>query len=211
MPGIKILMDGYKRFYHKYFDKKPQIYDNLKRAQAPKTLVIACSDSRVDPAILMDCDPGTIFVVRNIANIVPPYENTFDSHHGTSAAIEYAVTVLKVKHIVVMGHSQCGGIRAFVNLNYSIPKEPSFITTWIKLLSPIKAFLPKRISKVQACAHCEKEGIKLSLNNLLTFPWIAQRVKTKKLHVHGWYFDIQSGKLHDYKFFRKEFREINLV
>ncbi len=208
MAGLNSLIEGYKRFFHKYFDNNQHIYEDLKHAQTPKTLVIACSDSRVDPAILMDCNPGNIFVVRNIANIVPPYENHFESHHGTSAAIEYAVNILKVKHILVMGHSQCGGIKTLINTNFEEKNEPSFILDWIKILLNIKKNLPAHISKACACAHCEKEGIKQSLNNLQQFPWIKSKLDKNELSLHGWYFDIHSGKLYDYKFSKNEFIEI---
>ena len=124
MAEVKKLIEGYKNFYKQYFvTNKNHIFENLETSQTPKTLIISCCDSRVDPAILTQADPGDIFVVRNVANIVPQYEPNWDSNHGTSAAIEFAVNYLKVKHIVVMGHTNCGGIKALVNHDFEVEQE----------------------------------------------------------------------------------------
>lgn len=196
MTEISKLVEGFKRFQADYFGHQQELFEILKKGQNPSTMVIACSDSRVDPAIITDCDPGDMFVVRNVANMVPPYE-TGGGLHGVSAALEYCVCVLGVKHIIVLGHSQCGGIHA---LMHGIPAglQAEFIGHWVNIAARAKdkvlAELPDAPADVQLCA-CEEASILVSLENLLTFPWIKQRVQQGGLSIHGWYFDIQKGQM----------------
>ena len=200
MNEIEKLMDGYKRFYDNYFaSNEEQLFSELALGQKPNTLVIACSDSRVDPAIVMDSKPGDLFVVRNVANLVPPYE-VGGGYHGVSAALEFGVRALEVQHIIVMGHSQCGGIRALFE---GIPDDSvgEFIKPWMNMAKRAS----ERVRAEHYHAHdteqlceCEMAGIVVSLENLATFPWIQSRVDEGKLKLHGWYFDIVSGEMQAY-------------
>ncbi|HOY47112.1 MAG TPA: carbonic anhydrase [Alphaproteobacteria bacterium] len=194
MAEVKKLIEGYKKFYKENFiTNNNNIFDDIQNSQNPKTLIISCSDSRVDPAILTNAEMGDIFVVRNVANIVPPYQPEWNSKHGTSAALEFAVNYLGVKHIVVLGHSDCGGIKALLNNNIDMDNKFSFITDWVKSHAEIKNKIPENIE--DKYLFCEQEGIKLSINNLMTFPWIIEKVKKNELKLHGWYFSIKDASL----------------
>jgi carbonic anhydrase len=198
MKDIARFLSGFKEFQRTYFCGDDQIFSGLKENQAPKVLVIACSDSRVDPAILMGCEPGDMFVVRNVANLVPPYEK-FPGHHGVSAAVEYAVKVLQVEHVIVLGHSGCGGIQALMAPDSEALGE--FIAPWVKIAEPalreVSEKLPNKDDALRQCA-CEQASVLVSLENLLTFPWIFDRVMTGRVYLHGWYFDMKRGELLSY-------------
>jgi len=199
MKDIAHFISGFKKFRQEYFDSDEQRFAHLKSGQQPKVLLIGCSDSRVDPAILTGCAPGELFVVRNVANLVPPCECD-SQHHGVSAALEYAVCHLEVEHIIILGHSGCGGINA---LMHGIPngKPAEFIGPWVKIAERgrerVLAELAGKEPDKQNRA-CEQAALLISLENLLTFPWIDERVKTGKLLLHGWYFDISVGQLYSY-------------
>ncbi|MBE9608471.1 carbonic anhydrase [Chitinilyticum piscinae] len=201
MQEIEKFIGGFRRFQHKYFgEHSSDLFDELKRGQHPKTLVIGCSDSRVDPALLTDSDPGDLFVVRNVANLVPPYE-VDGAYHGVSSAIEYAVCELQVRHIVILGHSGCGGIGALMK-GYEPKTAANFVGRWVQIAQSardqIKAELAHK-SEAQQLRACEMASIIVSLDNLMSFPFIAQRVEAGKLSLIGWYFDIQKGALYDFK------------
>lgn len=189
------LLAGFRRFRERYFDPEDSFYRRPSGGQSPKTLIIGCSDSRVDPTLLTDASPGDIFVVRNVANLVPPYE-TGGGLHGVSAAIEFAVVNLRVENIVVLGHRQCGGIRALVNLNEKTPKN--FVTEWVKIAMPARQLVLEDFPKENEetlCAKCELESIKVSLLNLQTFPFVQEALKEGRLRLVGAYFDLESGDL----------------
>lgn len=194
MVKISNLLDGYKRFYNRYFIEQPEIYENLvKDGQSPKTLVIACSDSRVEPSILMDTQPGDIFVIRNVANLVPPFDSDKSHCHGTSAAIEYAVKHLQVENIVVLGHSDCGGIKTLIEHHNH---EHDFIDTWLDIADTKEMrTLCEHPDSEQACALCEKEAVHISVDNLMTFPFVAEAVEAGALELHGWYFNLKTGSI----------------
>ena len=197
---IEYLTEGYKKFRQKYFDGTNSIFEDLKNGQNPKILIIACSDSRVDPAIILNCKPGDLFVIRNVANLVPPYEND-DSHHGTSAALEFAVCSLEVKHIIIFGHSSCGGIGALVE-NPNKMREGNFISKWMELASPAYEKTIKNYpnSSVQEkVSNCARFALINSLKNLNTFPWIKSRVETEELSLHSWYFNIETGIIEEFQ------------
>lgn len=198
MKDIARFLSGFKEFQRTYFCSESDFYNNLQKEQSPKVLVIACSDSRVDPAILTGCEPGDMFVVRNVANLVPPYENA-EGRHGVSAALEYAVKNLEVEHVIILGHSCCGGISALLAPNREDLGE--FIAPWVKIAEPalmeVDRELPGKPEHLRRRA-CEQASVLVSLDNLLTFPWVWQRVVQGKLHLHGWYFDMDSGELHSY-------------
>lgn len=199
MKDIAPFLAGFKRFRKHYFDPHEQRFAALQQRQNPKVLVIGCSDSRVDPAILTGCAPGEIFVVRNVANLVPPCKHD-SHHHGVSAALEYAVCHLEVERIIILGHSGCGGIGA---LMHGIPdgRPAEFIGPWVKIAErarqQVLMELPGKDQATQSRA-CEQAAILVSLENLLTFPWISERVESGSLLLHGWYFDIGIGQLYSY-------------
>ena len=197
MEEVKVLIDGYKRFYKKSFEKKQEFYGNLsKEGQSPKFLVISCCDARVHPAQIMDTNPGDIFVIRNVANLVPVNEPDGKSH-GTSAAMEFAVKHLNVKHIIVLGHSQCGGIKTLMEGEH-FSNEYSFVDPWMGIAKNARlSVLEKHKGKSfeEQCTYCEKASIEISLNNLMTFPWIKEKCDSGELNIHGWYFNIKTGAL----------------
>ncbi|PCJ24484.1 MAG: carbonic anhydrase [Rickettsiales bacterium] len=198
MIDIELLIDGHKRFRKKHFDKDKKLYQELAtEGQTPKTLIIACSDSRVDPAIIFDADPGDLFVIRNVANLVPPYQPMNESYHGTSAALEFGVNNLKVEHIIVLGHSGCAGIKSLCDHDDEGSKKFSFISSWVNIAKEAKEMAQKgKPSSVEEMySLCEKESILTSIENLLTFPWIKEKVKNNTLALHGWYFSLNNGKL----------------
>lgn len=199
MDDIKKLIKGFKRFQKNYFKGDDVLFDQLRHGQTPKVLLIGCSDSRVDPAILTDCQPGDLFVIRNVANLIPPYEPDA-RYHGVSSAIEYAVRFLQVEHVIVMGHSHCGGIESLLQSSKESPIG-EFIDHWVEILRPAKEAVLRDLSNktpdMQARA-CEQASIMISLENLLTFPWLAERVEAEKLALHGWYFDLEAGQMLGY-------------
>lgn len=192
---MESLMRGYQRFMERYWTENRDVFQALAaKGQAPRAMVIACCDSRVSPEVIFDTEPGEIFVVRNVANLVPPYAPDSDNH-GTSAALEFAVRKLEVSHIIVMGHSLCGGIRALVEDN--LTDDDDFIGPWMKIATVARERSLAAANGVVEAARqlCEHESIRVSLTNLMTFPWIRSRVEQGDLQLHGWFFDIDSGSL----------------
>lgn len=200
---IKQLIDGNKIFRKKFFGNDRTLFNELVlQGQRPKVMVIACSDSRVDPAMIFNCQPGQLFVVRNIANLIPPCE-TVDSYHGTSAALEFGIRFLEVEHIIMFGHTQCGGIAALMeNASTALAKErSSFIAKWMELARPAyeKVEAQYTTASLQDKATlCAQYAIINSLKNLNSFPWIQERVTRGTLSLHGWYFDLATGSIHRY-------------
>ncbi|MCZ6803023.1 MAG: carbonic anhydrase [Proteobacteria bacterium] len=197
MQEVKKLIDGYQRFHKKYFEERPELYDSLiVEGQNPGFLVISCCDSRVHPAQVMDTVPGDIFVIRNVANLVPINEVDGKSH-GTSAAMEFAIKHLGVKHVIVLGHSQCGGIKSLMEGDH-LEHDYGFIDPWMKIAKTARDQTLQNHAEEgfdAQCAHCERASIEISLDNLMTFPWIKERFDAGSLSIHGWYFDIGSGSL----------------
>ena len=191
------LLDGYDRYLNKGFVRNRETHERLALyGQKPEVMVISCCDSRVTPEGIFNMGPGELFVVRNVANLVPPYEDT-EGQHGTSAAIEFGVKGLHVKHIVVLGHGQCGGIKAFREHANAPMETGQFIGRWIKLLEPAAiamACMPLDKSDDPQLAM-EYAGIRQSLKNLMTFPFIEEAVADGELHLHGAWFDIGSAEL----------------
>ena len=187
--SFKKALKGYKIFRKKYTLGHQSVMRYLSRyGQQPEIMMIACCDSRVDPALILQCDPGDLFVVRNVANSVPPYEKD-EAHHGTSAALEFGIQSLKIKHLVLLGHSQCGGIESLFN-NDDL-EQNDFITNWVSLIKIHQ-------SNQQSVDDCAKLALKQSYQNCLTFPWINERVVQKKLIIHLWFFDIKTGEIFTY-------------
>jgi len=191
------LIEGFKEFKEKFFQSGDPTYERLARGQGPKTLVIGCSDSRVDPAIIASASPGDLFVVRNVANLVPPCE-TGGGLHGVSAAIEFAVVSLQVENVIVLGHRQCGGIRALL-----FPEDNcgQFVAQWVKIAEPAKKrALAAGLGDDQAALwhRCELESIRTSVENLRTFPFVREAEQKRGMAILGIYFDIEKGELMEY-------------
>jgi carbonic anhydrase len=186
------LIEGYRRFRSDQWPERRATYQTLAReGQSPEAVVIACSDSRVEPAVIFGAAPGELFIIRNVANLVPPYAPDGASH-ATSAALEFGVRVLQVNHLVVLGHAMCGGITALLK---GVPfPAGEFLAPWMRNAEQAmdNAFADATVDPQTAC---ELEAVKLSLSNLLTFPWIRERVSNEQLRLHGATFDIRSGVL----------------
>ena len=207
------LMAGFRRFRERNFHQENSPYARLSTAgQSPKTLIIGCSDSRVDPALITDASPGEIFVVRNVANLVPPFKRAEEGgFHGVSSAIEFAVVNLKVENIVVLGHRQCGGIHALMTEDQSQPG--SFVSKWMQIAKPAKAKVLREhpdASADEKVRCCELESIVTSLQNLLTFPFVADAVRDRGLNLIGAYFDLERGQLLQYDEESSSFKPIEV-
>ena len=186
------LIAGYRRFRSGTWQAERTRFEALSRlGQRPRALVIACSDSRTDPQMVFNARPGELFVVRNVANIVPPY-GPDDQPHGVSSAIEFAVRSLHVRDIVVLGHAMCGGIKALLE---DAPNEVlDFVGHWVRIAEPARQ-RSMQAPKEQRQSICEHDAVHLSLDNLLTFPWIKDAVDAGHITLHGCFFDIRSGIL----------------
>lgn len=196
---FKKIMQGYNAFRQKYATGDKSVMKHLfYHGQKPEIMVVACCDSRVDPALILQCDPGDLFTVRNVANIVPPYESD-QTHHGTSAALEFGICYLNVKHLIILGHSQCGGIEAL--LNSSELKQNDFILRWVSLID--------HDPKNHDADSLSKHGLSQSYQNCLTFPWIKQRVDNNQLSIHLWYFDIKQGEMFVYSFEEQRYKKLH--
>jgi len=205
MESYKRLIEGHKNFRKQYFDKPFEEYRKwASKYQKPEVMIISCSDSRVNPAILTSSNLGDIFVVSNVANIVPPFRKTCNTHHSTSSAIEYAVKHLKIKHIIVMGHSCCGGVNAMFTMEEQCEKtseEYSFINPWVDVISEVRDDVNKEMKDApleDKLRLCERKGILVSIQNLMSFPFVKNAVDNEKLQLHGWYFDIDKAALYEH-------------
>lgn len=208
---MKDLIEGYKSFRNEIMGEEKAAFEELiHKGQRPKVLVIACSDSRIDPALVLKCKPGDLFVIRNVANLVPTYEED-QSYHGTSAALQFAICNLSIQHIILFGHTQCGGMQALLEQSSEICKEKGFIAKWLELAKPAY----ERVSndhqneafdkKVDLCGQYSLIN---SLNNLQTFPWIKERVATNQLSLYAWNFVLDQGVIESYDKKTGSFKEI---
>lgn len=197
------LMDGFQQFRNDFFGEDNSFFKGLvTHGQKPKTMVISCADSRADPAILFDSRPGDLFMVRNVANLVPPYAPD-EGQHGVSAAIEYGVRDLKVQHLVVLGHAFCGGIQALCAHHRSAHENGGnadaptreFIQSWIDIASPAIQTLDLDNWQDSSQHDAERASIRNSVANLRSFPWIVEAIEAGKLEIHGWWFDMEHGAL----------------
>ncbi|TDP44846.1 carbonic anhydrase [Zavarzinia compransoris] len=191
--AVERLIDGYRRFRGGHWPEYRDLYKELSKGQKPPVLVIACSDSRVDPAVIFDAQPGEMFVVRNVANLIPPAEKG-EGQHGTSAALEFAVRVLKVGMILVLGHGDCGGVGAALR---GMPLDDfEYLDDWIGLIQPALARLGDLDRQTpEAKEALEQESIKLSLERLMTFPFVAKAVEAGSLTLEGARFRVFDGRL----------------
>jgi carbonic anhydrase len=196
MSDLHQFIEGFREFQQQYFAGETALFDRLRAGQTPTTVLIGCCDSRVDPAILTQCAPGEMFIIRNVANLVPPFEQG-TTNQGVSAALQYAVTVLNVSRIVVLGHSHCGGIKALMDSSDIVEKD-DFLGRWIHIASKAKERVLQQQPNVEKTIQyraCELEAIRDSLDNLTTFPWIKERLGSDAISLHGWFFDFEHGAL----------------
>lgn len=193
------IVQGYQLFRQKYASGDNSIMQFLSNnGQQPKIMVVSCCDSRVDPALILQCDPGDLFVVRNVANIIPPYEKD-EAHHGTSAALEFGVRILQVKHLILLGHSQCGGIQTL--LKNGNTHQNDFIASWVSLIKTDEV----HSLDVDACA---KSALNQSFQHCLTFPWLKTQLDEKKLTIHRWFFDVKKGQIFTYVDTQQEYQPL---
>lgn len=197
MKDISELVSGYREFLRTDYPKEAARYRALADlGQAPRSMVIACCDSRVDPSRIFSAPPGELFVVRNVANLVPPFEET-GSYHGTSAALEFAVEVLHIENVIVLGHARCGGVRSFVDAAMAGRKHTGFIGNWVSLLEPAWSAVGPASAKDHSalCQELELAGITHSMRNLASFPFVQRATANGHCRLHGAYFDISTGQL----------------
>lgn len=188
------VLDGYNKFKSIYKNDDGSLMNQLAtEGQSPEVMVVSCCDSRVDPSMILQCKPGDLFVARNVANIIPPYEND-EFHHGTSAALEFGICYLKVKHLIIWGHSQCGGISALLN-EETLKDQNDFIGNWIDIIKKNSDFDIDNCEDVDVMA---KASLSLSYNNCLSFPWIKSKVENNELQIHRWFFDIKHAQVYQY-------------
>jgi len=212
MDPIAKLTAGFKEFRDDGFPEKRATYEALvNQGQTPKVGLIACSDSRVDPAIVLQADPGDLFIIRNVANLVPPHEQD-GQYHGTSAALEYAVQHLDIGHFIVLGHAHCGGIRSMFDEPGEGSEGNQFVLPWMSLVRSaylrVQGTMPNA-SEDEKARFCEQSAVLVSLENLMTFPFIRERVSDGRLRLHGWYIDIRSCTLHIYDPIRQRFEPVD--
>jgi len=195
------LLKGFADFRLGYYQEHLDLFERLaKEGQSPKILIIGCSDARVDPGILTQTRPGDIFTVRNIAAMVPPALVPPDqAQHGTSAAIEFAVRGLDVEHVVILGHALCGGIAALVDGSESVYAGYDYVSTWTAVARTVRDVAVHDLAgrpREEIVRAVEQAAVVNSVANLMTFPWIAERVATGKLVLHAWWFNLTEGQLH---------------
>jgi carbonic anhydrase len=187
------LLAGYRRFREKGWPEQRPVFESLAdTGQRPKVLVISCVDSRVDPAVIFDAAPGEMLTVRNVANLVPPYAPDI-AYHGTSAALEFGVRVLAVAHVVVLGHELCGGVNALLEGAPDTARD--FVAPWMSMAESARERALRCASPGERQQCCEQDVIKVSLGNLMSFPWIAAPVASGRLALHGAWFSIRTGEL----------------
>ena len=199
MP-IQGLIDGYKRFCTRYFDEDPSLFAELaKKGQRPHAVVVACSDSRVSPNVLFNTQPGELFVVRNVANLVPPPGAKVGT--ATLAGIEYGILGLEVERIIVLGHSRCGGIRALIEGPENTGEVFPHVTEWVSTFDPVRRATygePRRKYREKEARSLERAALIQSYENLLAYPWVAEKVAAGDLELHAWYFRLAAGILETY-------------
>ncbi|WP_299325543.1 carbonic anhydrase [uncultured Helicobacter sp.] len=209
---MKELFDGVIKFQEEDFNDHKELYESLKQKQDPHTLFISCVDSRVVPNLITNTKPGDLFVIRNVGNIVPPYkesQNLREGYLATTAAIEYAITILEIQNIIICGHSNCGACEAI----YEPPKkldETPYVKKWLKLLDPVKekVLALKPASKSKRTWLTELINIEQQLENLMSYPFVEERFDRGELRVYGWYYIIESGEILNYNMITREFKPI---
>lgn len=196
----RYLIDRYKGWRARHYDENRAWYHRLaEEGQRPRAMVIGCCDSRVDAIALFGAEPGELFMLRNVANLVPPYKPDME-HHGTSAGIEFAVRDLGITNLIILGHAKCGGVSAFVEMKDDPNREigGEFIGAWMSTLDPVYEKVSTAMGAEGRMQAFEQAAIVQSMTNLMTFPFVAKAVEEDRLHLHGAWFDIGTGTLHHY-------------
>ncbi|WOK91551.1 carbonic anhydrase 1-like isoform X2 [Canna indica] len=194
MDPVEGLTSGFDHFKKEVYEKNPDLFSQLAEGQSPKFLVFACADSRVCPSVVLNFRPGEAFIVRNIANMVPPYDQT--KYAGVGAAIEYAVIHLKIENIVVIGHSRCGGIKGLMSMNDDGTTSSDFIEEWVKICLPAREKVKTECESLpfsDLCTQCEKEAVNVSLENLKTYPFVKDAMEKNTLRLIGAHYDFVGG------------------
>ncbi len=211
MARLEQMILGYHRFRETGWKRERERWSELAEGQSPKVMVLACSDSRVEPTLIFDAKPGEMFVVRNVANLAPPFETTH-GYHGVSAALEFAVTQLEVEEVLVLGHGSCGGCAAALTGQFDEAEhgEGHFIAAWVDMLKDarekVRSVHPQLDGK--AFLAMEREAVRVSLSNLRTFPWVIEREQAGSLSLHGGHFSIAEGRLYMLDEAEGEFRPV---
>ncbi|MBX3501278.1 MAG: carbonic anhydrase [Alphaproteobacteria bacterium] len=198
MTVLRRLIEGFVDFRGGYWRENRPLFEKLAReGQQPKVLIVACVDSRVDPGILTSTQPGDIFTIRNVGAIVPPY-GPDGRYHGTSAALEFGVRALGVEHIVVLGHALCGGMRALLAEDDALLAQFEFLKPWTDIMrraaDAVRLGVPE-LDGVSTQKAVEQAAVVVSMGNVLTFPWVREKVEAGAIGIHGWYFDLRNGEL----------------
>lgn len=209
---MKELFEGAIKFQEEDFVEYQELYESLKKQQNPHTLFISCADSRVVPNIITNSDPGDLFVVRNIGNIIPPYTESNSMRSGylaTTSAIEYALTILNVRNIIVCGHSNCGACSAIFEPPENLKNAP-YVQKWLKLLEPAKqkVLAQNPSSRAKKIWLAEQINVELQLENLMTYPFVEEKFDRGELSVYGWYYIIETGEILNYNMIKREFKPI---
>lgn len=208
--ALQRLMDGFDRFRGQHFETDAELYDSLLEGQHPEVMVIACSDSRTDPAIICGAQPGDLFVIRNVAALVPAYER--DSRpHGTAAAIEFGVVALGVRHVVVLGHSFCAGVRCLLEHDHGRDRF-AFVSDWVAIGKEVRDEMDGLVTEAERlliARRAEQAAVLLSLRHLTTYPFISERIREGRLSLHGWYFHFGWGTLQAAEGPRGPFRQVD--
>lgn len=210
---MKELFEGAIKFQEDDFVQFKDLYESLEKRQEPHTLFLTCVDSRVVPNLITNTLPGDLFVVRNMGNIVPPYKqdsNLRDGYLATTSAIEYALTMLDIKNIIICGHSDCGACSAVYEDEEVLNKAP-YVKKWVELLTPVKnkvlELKPK--SKIKRMWLTEQINVEQQLENLMTYPFVEERFDRGELRIYGWYYIISTGQIFNYNMITREFKPIN--
>jgi carbonic anhydrase len=211
MARLHEMIEGYRRFRETGWKRERERWSQLAEGQSPKIMLLACSDSRVDPGLIFDARPGQMFVVRNVANLAPPFE-TSGGYHGVSAALEFAVTQLEVEEILVLGHGSCGGCAAALTGQFdeAAHGKGHFIAAWVEMLGEVRAKVRSEHPELgrEAFLAMELAAVKVSLANLRTFPWVGERESDGRLTMHGGHFSIAEGRLYLLDEAEDEFRPV---
>ncbi|MDO8421298.1 MAG: carbonic anhydrase [Parvibaculum sp.] len=211
MSEVSSLIEGYKAFRNGTYRQNVERYRALgEKDQQPKALIIACCDSRADPAMIFSADPGELFVLRNVANLVPPYEPD-DHYHGTSAAIEFGIEGLNIKDLVVMGHARCGGIKALYEGHHGNPPKGEFVSGWMSMARGVAEHVHTHhadLNEAEQIRMMEMRAVVSSLEQLRTFPFVREREADGRLRLHGWFYGIATGVLSIYDAASDSFHEV---
>ncbi len=208
--ALQRLTDGFDRFRGLHFDADPELYATLIEGQHPEVLVIACSDSRTDPAIICGAEPGDLFVIRNVAALVPPHAHD-GRPHGTASAIEFGVVGLGVRHIVVLGHSFCAGVRCLVEHD-AAARGFTYVADWVEVAREVREEMEGLVTEAERlliARRAEQATVLASLRHLMTYPFVAERVHEGRLSLHGWYFHFGWGTLQAAESLRGPFRQLD--